>query len=432
MANEGVASGGPGSVGAGAAPGTAPSRMSDMGGGSSGGAPARGRMSDLGIGGGPKLTDVSGGDDSGRGLPFGPGAAEPGEKMTPLGDNWGAEGPVDPEAPAEGEGEHEAQTPAEGEEQQAEQQTQQGLTPEQQLAKYKEWMDTDQIPEEFLDRPVWVPGLDGTKVPVRLRDIDKNVMLYNDYQRKTTELANDRRQHEHFVAGRERWKQDVTSGDGPRGLRAMRAIGADKTLDAIVISYVQEMAMMESMPPALRERFIAGRQAEDRAYFAEQRAQMLEQRELERQQQLNAEAAKQGEFAPDVQYVLQSITTQMAEIHKELQINEDTDPLYAQLLSQALAQATEGTRDPKTGRYIEPPAIQLGRAPSRELLHRIALGTKQRADSMRMTPPKSKMPPPATPQLRGSGPAAREGQRGNLSAPKQARFSDLANTMRPR
>ena len=404
-------------------------------GGSDVGSPAAGavtprapqRMSDLGVGG----QQGSGGRMSDLGTPSAQGAARPGEKMTPLspfGDNDSmfqalsepkqpdAEPVVEPDVELE-------QTPAE---EQQEPDPNQPLTPEQQAAKYNEWMNSDQIPEEFLDRPIWVPdGKDG-HVPVRLRDIHNNVLLYNDYQRKTTVLAEGNRQVEAFKAGRQNWVNDMTSGDPERGLRAIRGVGAEKCLEAIVVKFVQNMAALEGLSPQMQAQFLAGQKAQDRAYFAEQRLQQIQQ-EQERAR-LQAEQ-QQGTNAPDITYVQDSINAALPAIYKELNVQDS--PAMDHILSSMLAEAAQGVRDPQTGQWITPPTIQLGRAPTKQLLTQIVLAAKQRADTWAVPQGKPIKAPPTKP-LQQSGPAAKPGQRGNISTPPRQRFSDLAPGGRPR
>jgi hypothetical protein len=402
-----------GSPAAGAvAPATARQRMSDLGTAGAPPAAARGRMSDLGT--------VSQGEP----IPQGP----PPERMVPIKNPFGEPAneveppqrmqPLDPEA--------EPKPDAEQPEQQA--QTPDGaLTPEQIVAKYAEWMDSDQIPEEFLDRPIWVQVGKDQMMPIRLRDVPQNVMLYNDYQRKTTEIAAERRQIDNYKAGRERWVEDMVSGDGQRGMRALRALGADKTLHAIVVNYVQQMAELEGLPPALREQFIRKQQIEDRAWAAENELRALkEQQQRAEQERLQNE----GVNAPEVKYVQDSIAQQLPELYRQHNVIES--PLFDQVLSEMLAQAATGERNPD-GTWRAPPTIQLGRAPTRSLLSQIVVAAKQKADYYMSTPQarglKRPAPPPTAP-ISGSGPAAQPGQPGNISHPQRARFSDLAERRR--
>lgn len=378
------------------------------------GAVAPGRLSDLGTaapaGGSPARTMSDLGKPADRGAPP--------AKMQPLPELFGKpdekpelvdETAIDPTAPVT-----EPETPA-GE-----------LTVEQAAAKHKEWLDSDQIPEEFLDRPVWIDDGKGNQVPIRLRDIDKNVLLYNDYQKKTTEVAQVRRQNEAFTQGRQRWIEDMNSGDPDKGLRAMRAVGATQTLEKIVIKYIQNMAQLEGLPPQLQQQFMEGQQARDRAYFLEQQLEQHNQRLQAAQQEIEQQNAQQGANAPDVKYVQDSILQQLPNIYKQLRIVES--PMIEQLLSTKLAAACEGVRDPQTGQWTTPPAIQLGRAPSRELLTQLVLSAKQEADGMMSRSQNRGLTPPPTRPLQGSGPAAKPGARGNISAPQQSRFSDLANS----
>jgi hypothetical protein len=401
-------------VGSPAAGAVAPSRMSDLGNGGAGGAAGSRQISDLG-------------QVSSEG-------AIVGEKMTPLTGPFGQKADArdrpntqepqvepDPTQPVEEavEGEPEAET---------EQQQDGTLTPEQQIAKYKEWMDSDQIPEEFLDRPIWVPDGKDNQVPIRLRDVPQNVMLYHDYQKKTTEVAQHRRQNEAYDAGRKRWVQDMNSGDPQAGLRAIRGIGADKTLGAIVVQYIKDMAALEGLPDHARQRILQAQALEDRAYFLEQQLQARVQQEQQAAQQQEAEAAQQGANAPDIKYVQDSITKQLPEVLKALRI-EETE-LFNHFMSHKLAAAASGVRDQQTGQWLTPPTIQLGRAPTKALLMQLATAAKQEADASMASHGRGLTPPPAAKPLQGSGPAAKPGQRGNISTPERRPFSELASGRR--
>lgn len=400
--------------------------MAIEGGSDSGGAPGPARMSDLGVGGSTTRSATMSDLGPGTGGPIGPGAAAPGDKMTPL----KMEDLMKPAPPNTGEeGQQGEETEAEAQpeaEQQTEEQEPGVLTPEQQAAKYQEWMDSDNIPDEFLDRPIWVPDGKNGQVPIRLRDVPNNIMLYTDYQKKTTEVAQQRRQNEQFLQGRNRWVEDMNSGDADRGLRAIRGIGAEKTLEQIVVKFVQNMAQLEGLPPQLQQQFLEGQRARDEAFFAKQQLEAIQRQQLAAQQQ---QEQQQGVNSPDIKYVTDYIERTMPEIFKANKIEATSTIEY--ILSNKLAQAAQGVRDPQTKQWIEPPTIQLGRAPSKALLTRLAIAAKQEADAMVANQSRPLNPPPPTPQLRGSGPAARPGQKGNISSPQQARFSDLANSRRP-
>jgi hypothetical protein len=404
--SDAAASGGS-TVGSPAAGAVAPSRMSDLANGGTAPASGAGRMSDLG--------SVSS-----------EGALPSTEKMTPLTGPFGKAGdmheplntPKTPELVEPDASEPVAEPEAEPEAQQDG-----ALTPEQQLAQYKEWMESDQIPEAFLDRPIWVSDGKGGQVPVRLRDAPNNMLLYNDYQRKTTELGVRNRQNDAREEGIKRWGEDVRSGDNERALRAMRAIGADKSLESIVVAYVRQMAELEAIPPHARERILKAQQAEDRAYYAEQQLQQLR---AQQQQLQTQEAEQQGASAPDIKYVQDSITQQLPDIYKALNIRES--PAIDHILSTKLAEAATGVRDPQSGQWITPPTIQLGRAPTRELLTQLVLAAKQQADAWAIPQGQPlRAPAPPTKPIQGSGPAAKPGQRGNLSTPQRQPFSALAN-----
>lgn len=414
MAGEATGSGGS-DLGSPAAGAVAPSRMSDLGMGGNGRNGASQPISDLG-------------------MPSSQGALT-GQRMTPLTGPFGQNGDMHEDRRQAKQADPEAQTPVEGEEPQVEgeeqppeqQQDGQPLTPEQQIAKYKEWMDSDQIPEEFLDRPIWVPdGKDG-QVPVRLRDIHNNVLLYNDYQRKTTLLAEGTRKNEQLIKGRERWVDDLNSGDAERGLRAIRGVGAEKCLEAIVVKFVQNMARLEKLDPATQAEFLEGQKARDRAYFAEQRLLAIQQQQEQEAQRLQQE---QGASAPDVKYVQDAISSALPTIYKELGVIDS--PAMDHILSAKFAEAASGVRDPQTKQWITPPTIQLGRAPTKALLTQIVLAAKQEADSWAVPQGALIRTPPPTRPIQGSGPAAKPGQRGNISTPQRSRFSDLANNTRER
>lgn len=384
------------------------------------------RMSDLGVGGQPSAANARSMSD--LGMPANVGAAQPGEKMVPLSPfgnpemmheeltrELAAEPTTNTEQPEE--------TQAQPEEVQQEEQQPEGvLTAEQKAAKYDEWLNSDQIPDELLDRPIWIDDGNGGSEPIRLRDIKNNVLMYKDYQRKTTKLAEGERKVEAYNKGRQRWIEDMNSGDPVRGLRAIRGVGADKTLENIVVQFVQDMARMERMDPADRARLIRAQQLEDENYYLRQNYELQQQQARE---EAERQAAEQGINAPDVKYVQDSIQEQLPLIYKELNVQDSE--LMDHLLGPMLAEAASGQRDPRTGQWIVAPTIQLGRKPSKDVLTRIVLAAKQKAEAMTaggLSRPAAQTPP--TKPLQGSGPAAKPGTRGNISQPEQRRFSDLA------
>ena len=386
----------------------------EAGAGPAAGAVAPATFTSIGAGEGP----VPGGRPiSDIGMPADVGAAP--EKMVPL---FGNEHEVEEPAQTPAEGQEEA---AESAEQQAEseQQPDGQLTPEALQAAFNQWKETGEVPEALADLPIWVPdGKDG-KVPIRLSDIHNNVMLYNDYQRKTTEVAYEKRrvaaQEKQLMRGRDNWVADMNSGDPDAGLRAMRAVGAGKTLDAIVVRYVQKMAKLEGLDPQLRQEFLEAEAIRDRNFYLERQLQWKQEDDA---QQAQEQAQQQGANAPDVKFVMDSIEKAIPELYKELRITDS--PLIDHFLQLTLAEAATGKRDER-GQWIEAPIIQLGRAPSRDVLKRLVLAAKEKADATTLRKPAPAKVPPTTP-IKGSGPAAKPGQPGNIGAPPQMRFSDLA------
>ena len=302
------------------------------------------------------------------------------------------------------------------------------LTEQQAAAAYREMLDEPELNMELLGEKVMWFDSDGKgeMVPIRLRDIPGNILMFRDYQRKTAELGARNREIDARDNGRKAWVQDIVSGDATRALRALRAVGADKTtMRALTMAFVQEQAELEGMTPAMRQRFIDQQAADDRAYFAEQRAaqlqQMLEQRERQ-------ELQEQGVDSPAVTHVQQTIHDALPSIRQELKISdaEFNSDAFQYNFEIIFKNAATGKRN-QDGTWAEPPLLQLGRTPSKALISRLVLESKQATDKLLQKHGRKvkgpKVPPPPT--FRGSGPAAAPGQRGNLNAPQRMRFSDL-------
>lgn len=301
-------------------------------------------------------------------------------------------------------------------------------TPEALAAKWRELQDNPEIDMElFGDKVLWYDSDGkGTMMPIRMADVPNNILLYNDYQRKTTEVAERNRALDRKENGMKQWAQDIQSGDPKVGRRAMRAMGGESTMRAMVIDYVNEQAWLERQPQDVQERFLRVQQIEDENFYLKRR----DERNAQQQQQMQEQQAQeQGVNAPDIVFVQQAIDRALPEVCQALRIsNEEFESdAFQYELGRALVAAVDGKKG-ADGRWIVAPTIHRGRVPSKSLLQNIVAQTKQRVDKMlaspqakRLTGPKRK--PPPTPS--GSGPAPAAGQRGNLSQPQRMRWSDM-------
>ena len=298
------------------------------------------------------------------------------------------------------------------------------LTPEQRAAKYDELMSSPDLDlEVFGDKTIWTKDRDGNPVPMRLADVQQHTMLYRDYQHKTTELAKKTRAIEQQQNGMQAFQKDLTSGDPQLAMRAMRWMGAEKSLHGMVVQYVQRMAHLEGLPPALRDEFLAGERARDEA-------EAYKRQLLARQQQEQAEAARQqqelGINAPAVQHVMQHIEQRLPAVIKSLGVTDS--PAFQRELGEVMVRATEGERGPD-GRWIVAPTLQYGRTPTDETLRQLVGEARERVAALIAAaggrqPPKPKLPPPPA-AAAVSGPAAKPGTAGNISTPERRRLSDM-------
>jgi len=300
------------------------------------------------------------------------------------------------------------------------------LTPEQMAAKFQEWQESADIPDEFMDKVMWFDDGKGGQVPMRLRDLPDNVLMYRDYQRKTAEVADSRRQVDRLITGQRMLAEDMRSGDAVRGLRAARYMADEKTLEAMVLQYVNERAELEQLPPHQQRRLLAARDAEIRAHFNEQKAKQLE---AELNAQRAAEQAAQGAQAPDIVHVQQHIINTLPSIYKELGLKPEyvEDDGFVYELERVFERAAAGVKGPD-GQWTEPPVLQRGRTPSPKLIKQLVLQTKQNLDRMTSGPRARRLGGPkkvAPPTLRGTGPAAQPGQRGNIGQPTRKRWSEM-------
>lgn len=293
-------------------------------------------------------------------------------------------------------------------------------------AKYKEWMESPDLPEEFQDRVMWFDADGkGDMQPIRIRDIPNNIMMYRDYQRKTAELGERNRKIDRLINGHKLLSSDVASGDASRGLRAFRYMGGEKTLEAMVMQYVNDRAELESLPQHVQQRLLAERQAADENHYLKQQMQMLQQ---EREREAQQQAEQQGVEAPDIQFVHKHIVETLPTIYQSLGIKpeEFESDAFQYELERVFENAARGTRA-ADGTYTVPPMLQRGRTPSNKLLTQLVINTKQGVDKMisrgyQQKPPKRQAP---VNTRGGTGPSANPGQRGNMGAPQRMRWSDM-------
>lgn len=294
------------------------------------------------------------------------------------------------------------------------------LTPELRAAKYDEWMQSDTIPEEFGDKVLWYDSDGkGEMLPIRLKDIPQNILLYRDYQHKTTQLAQERREHEGRVNGFNRWREDMRSGNPAQQQMALRAIGAD--IRQLVVGFVQQEAELEQYPEHMRERMREALYLDEKKALFNRQLQLQQQEQQQRQQQ---EQQQQGTEAPDVVYVQDRINEMLPAAVQQCGVIP-SEAFYREL-DAVMSEAAAGVRGPN-GQYITPPSLIRGRAPSPQMMERFVRTANERLQLLlaqhgrRVNPPKKTAPP----ALSGSGPAAKPGQRGNISSPERRSFDDM-------
>ena len=301
-------------------------------------------------------------------------------------------------------------------------------TPEQLAAEWQKHRDSPDLDvEAFGDKVLWVKDRDGNPVPLRVRDVERQTLLYRDYQHKTTELARERRAVEAQQQGMQAFQRDLLSGDPQTALKAMRWIGADKSMHAMVVSYVQRMAQLEGMPDAIRQQFLEGERARDRA---EQLERQLAARQQQEQQLAQQQAAEQGINAPDIQHVMQHVEQRLPDICKQLGVVQSD--VFDRELGDRIARAAEGERG-ADGRWTTAPTIQRGRTPTDDVLRQLVGAAWEETQRLIARAsglaPKPKLPPPPA-AAAVTGPAAKPGQRGNISQPERKRWSDMDRPVR--
>lgn len=307
-------------------------------------------------------------------------------------------------------------------------------TPEQ-LADYQEFVDNPNIDtDKHGDKVLWYDADGkGDMRPIRLKDVPNNILMYNDYQRKTTEVSEFKRQLDRRENGQKQFTADLVAEDPNVGLRAIRTVTNEKQLEKMVLSYIKERAELETLPPSMQQRFLAQQKVEDENFYYKRRLERMEQ---QTQQQAAQQQQQQGAAAPDIQFVQQHIAEALPSILQRMGIPpteyEEGSALDLELGRQ-FTMAAAGQRN-ADGTWKAAPTIQRGRAPSLQTIQQVVLAAKQNVDKMmasqyakRIAPPK-RVAPAAT--FSGTGPAAQPGTRGNISAPERKRWSDMDN--RPR
>jgi hypothetical protein len=303
-------------------------------------------------------------------------------------------------------------------------------TPEQ-IAEWREFHENPNIDvDKHGDKVMWYDADGkGDMRPIRLKDVPSNILMYNDYQRKTTEVAERHRQLDRRENGQKQLIADVTNKEQPGvSLRAWRTMMGEEQTEAVVREYIQERVMLEKLDPALQQKFLAQQKLEDENFYYKRR---LERIETAQQQQAELQKQQLGEAAPDIMFVQQHIAETLPSILQQMGISNEECAEGSALdleLGRLFAQAAIGERNPD-GSWRTAPTIQRGRAPSRQTIQRIVVAAKQSVDKMmaspyakRVAPPK-RVAPAAT--FSGTGPAAVPGTRGNISAPERKRWSDM-------
>jgi hypothetical protein len=301
-------------------------------------------------------------------------------------------------------------------------------TPEQ-LQEWREFQDNPNIDtDKHGDKVLWYDADGkGDMRPIRLKDVPNNILMYNDYQRKTTEVAERNRQLDRRENGQKQLIADITHEDPTVGLRAWRAMMPEQQVEKMVLSYIQERAALEKLDPALQQKFLAQQKLEDENFYYKRR---LERIETAQQQQAELQKQQQGAAAPDIQFVQQHIVDALPSVFQQMGIpeSEHSSDAFQYELDRQFTLAASGQRN-SDGTWAVAPTIQRGRAPSRQTIQQIVVAAKQSVDKLmsstyakRVAPPK-RVAPAAT--FSGTGPAAAPGTRGNISAPERKRWSDM-------
>lgn len=299
------------------------------------------------------------------------------------------------------------------------------LTPEQHaqiIGGFREALREGRIPDMLRDFPLIVPNGKNGNVLVRLGDIDQNVLLYNDYQEKTTTLAKQRRELQAINEARQAWLADLTSGDAALGMRALNAVGAADTICTLAIEWIHREAAIEALPESMREQYRRGLEAQEQYELLQRRMQAQQQAASREQEQT---AQQQGMDAPDIQYTLRSMEERFPRVLDSLGVADSED--LQQELGRLISTEVNGQRS-ADGSWIRAPRIQRGRPVSDGLLRELVVAARQNLDQLvarhsgRMPRAKTAALPPT---LQQTGPAAKPGAVGNIAAPQRKRISEM-------
>lgn len=302
-------------------------------------------------------------------------------------------------------------------------------TPEQLAKEYQEFLDNPEIDvDKHGEKVMWYDADGkGTMVPIRLKDLPNNILLYNDYQRKTTEVAERNRILDRKENGQKQFIADLASEDGDVQLRAARQMMNPKGLEAFVLKYIDERARIEKYDPVTQQQILDAQRLADENFYLKRMQDRQQQQQQAEQQRMQQE---QGAAAPDIAFVQQTIMQTLPESYKQLGISEaeHTSDAFQYELDRLFTMAASGERNPD-GTWKVAPTIMRGRAPSKQLITNLVLQTKQRVDAMMASPKARRLSPPRkiatnTPNV-GTGPAPGQGERGNISAPQRMRWSEM-------
>lgn len=302
-------------------------------------------------------------------------------------------------------------------------------TPEQ-IAEWREFNDNPNIDtDKHGDKVLWYDADGkGDMRPIRLKDVPNNILMYNDYQRKTTEVAERHRQLDRKENGQKQLIADITNKEQPGvSLRAWRTMMGEEQTEAVVREYIKERYALEKLDPVMQQRFLAQQKLEDENFYYRRRLERIETMQQQAEEQARQQ---QGAAAPDIQFVQQHIVDALPSVFQQMGISEaeHSSDAFQYELDRQFTLAASGQRNPD-GTWSVAPTIQRGRAPSRQTIQQVVLAAKQSVDKLmastyakRVAPPK-RVAPAAT--FSGTGPAAAPGTRGNISAPERKRWSDM-------
>lgn len=262
---------------------------------------------------------------------------------------------------------HEVEATGEPTEEQADEpteETSQSLADQEALAKYREWEQSDELPDEFLDRLVSVPnGKNGTKY-VTAREMQKGYMRQSDHTRAAQEFAAAKQgfdqklkdYDDHFVA---------VKGDPDVFINTYEEAGfdlvpvanaileRDKKDKAFALAYARNFAEEQG----LDGNHFSVRQAFDQAYQerqqwrAAQRELKIKNSEVDRLSQgAKKQESQQGIDARAAE--MKNALNQLAPRALKAQGMKYTDPQHRDIFHRYLRSVMEQTQSPDITREI--------------------------------------------------------------------------------